>query len=61
MRGKKQRPFTEAQTELLEKFYQMYQGQLKVASDPATVKHQHVISRNLEVHLYKYSKLSWSL
>ncbi|KAK3890033.1 hypothetical protein Pcinc_005997 [Petrolisthes cinctipes] len=49
MRGKKQRPFTEAQTEQLEKAYQLYQGQLRVASDLATVKHQQVICRNLEV------------
>lgn len=48
-KGRKHRPFTQSQTELLEKCYQLYQTQLKTMPDASFVESHFVITRNLEV------------
>ncbi|XP_050687793.1 intermembrane lipid transfer protein Vps13-like isoform X2 [Eriocheir sinensis] len=56
-KGRKHRPFTQSQTELLEKCYQLYQGQVKTMPDASCIESHYVITRNLEVD---YAKMTVS-
>ncbi|KAK8381851.1 hypothetical protein O3P69_015099 [Scylla paramamosain] len=52
-KGRKHRPFTQSQTELLEKCYQLYQAQVKALPDASSVCSHFVCARNLEVDYAK--------
>lgn len=52
-KGRKHRPFTQSQTELLEKCYQLYQAQVKALPDASSVCSHFVCARNLEVDFAK--------
>lgn len=55
VKGKKYRPFTHAQTEQLERCYQLYQAQVKAISDVSSIQSHFVISRSLEVDYVTWS------